>query len=472
MADYYQYAWLTICATMATDGGGISREIVPAAMPRVARLPYRSPDGEDKGYFYVQCVGAATLAKDYKEHIAQSSLLQRGWVYQEWMLSRRVLAFSAMGVFVQCQEGPPQSILGDDVFDRGEQEEIREEKLPAMVDIAFKESIRLDFSTRAEIFRSWERVVEAYSGLGLTKIVSDRLVALAGVAKEFDLAIKMQDERDGLQTTTLSHRYTSGLWYGDVRGLLWEQVTSGPRVRVDGIPTWSWASMATRVLDEKGTEVLSGMAVRCPETDSFTKTKYRVKKMDSDIKCKAESAFTIRLDQAMKPRFDQGSVLPTLDEYDNDSRFVMLRLQGKLTRVIVDIEIVGEEDDHAMWVLTAHAPNFGRSMWRRVSTHIHRHLLRGWASIEHPDCQVNAAGQLRSIDEVYALLVIKIPKAYGGCGFGNLSAYQPCFQVLYLKAVHVEGFSDTYERLGVGRMFGNDVDSCFELAEEKCIWLV
>lgn len=56
------------------------------------------------------------IARDYKNAVSRSGLLRRGWVYQEWLLSRRILAFADFGLFLQCETGMPESLAGDTVW--------------------------------------------------------------------------------------------------------------------------------------------------------------------------------------------------------------------------------------------------------------------------------------------------------------------------------------------------------------------
>lgn len=93
-------------------------------------------------------------------------------------------------------------------------------------------------------------MVEVYSGLKLTNVASDRLVAMAGVASEFDAAFR------GALDSRGSVSYLCGLWLEDfARGLQWEPVdrSSRPFARVPGFPSWTWASLGRIKADEDGT---------------------------------------------------------------------------------------------------------------------------------------------------------------------------------------------------------------------------
>lgn len=491
MADYYQYAWLVVSATTLTAEGGLFGELSPEDMPTITRLPYYDKEGNQQGHFYAQCVGEDTLAEDYVRHVSRSSLLRRGWVYQEWMLSRRLLSFSAAGLFVQCQNAAPKGIAGDAVR-RGAAggEDLTGDEPEGYNDLAFKSSLGFALESVKEVRESWLTAVETYSGLEITYLEGDRLIALAGVAKEFGIALaKMegQDEKGkGKGVARCKHRYVSGLWFGHVRGLLWEQVTFGPRVRVQGLPTWSWASIATLMEDGKGEEIQTGMAVQwAKRTRPYDKPE--------DV-CEMVEARTVPVDVSvdehgntvMTPLFEEATDEPPESEYRKDHRFVMLGMKAGLIRVRVHGEIESEDDTNAAAVLTTHSPDFGRDMWRSVTTESDTKTIIGWASMEHPEwqnqghdseahqnkgfsSQVIAQGQT-----AHALIVSRIGKVKGGLGYGNWTGYQAAFKVLYVQPVDIPGLGTCYERVGTGRLFGNVVDAAFQGLHDTgdIVWLV
>ncbi|CAH0032945.1 unnamed protein product [Clonostachys rhizophaga] len=167
MADYYQNPWLTSQRSLSVDGG-LFGDIPSESIPRITRLPYRDEDGVQHGYF----------------HVHQSSLLSRGWVCQEWLLSRRILSFSRTVLFVQCQTESPRGLLGDSVNGTAQY---------GSTGISIRGIDTLSSST---ILESWFAVVEVYSGLELKILGEDRLIALAGVAKELGLAMEREEEKE------------------------------------------------------------------------------------------------------------------------------------------------------------------------------------------------------------------------------------------------------------------------------------
>ncbi|KAI1473949.1 HET-domain-containing protein [Daldinia eschscholtzii] len=452
MADYYQRAWLTIAATTVNPSGGLFRALQARDLPRVTRLPYR--DGETGalgGHFYVQAAGNTALAMEYWKNVGTSALLSRGWVYQEWMLSRRLLAFSgsSAGIFMQCQEALPQTVRGD----VAKQEWVEAGETPkGLVDKAFKVSMKFGLENVAKILHSWETAVEAYSSLQLTFVEQDRLVALAGVAKEFGTALQIKSS--GNQ----SYRYAAGLWTGYARGLLWEQAESGVRVRVKGIPTWSWASISTNHTNDEGRTINSGVRVRW------------ARYWKSNKLCLVKSVKMIRvMPREWEPQFDT-PIDPLPDNmYGNDSRFALLQLRGRLQPVIIDGHFASTDETDAVALLTDHKPDFGRDMWRRVALADAPEEIVGWASIEHP---VHQSRENNRVDgSVHAFFVASTSKSDTGYGFGNWSNHHTVYQVIFLSSVAVLEHVNCYERLGVGRLFGNNVESALEKLKEDLIWL-
>lgn len=161
----------------------------------------------------------------FREYVTNSELLSRGWAFQEWILSRRVVCFTPLGTFLQCDSDPhPTNELAESV-------PIERAHSPTGSSNSVEHT--------ANWFAYWYRVVEAYSGLHLTEPAKDRIMALAGIASEMRQALD-----SGLMTATLlgsprsCQLYAAGIWICDIwHGLLWEQRLAGLHERVDGMPT-------------------------------------------------------------------------------------------------------------------------------------------------------------------------------------------------------------------------------------------
>ncbi|KAI0166556.1 heterokaryon incompatibility protein-domain-containing protein [Xylariaceae sp. FL1272] len=469
MADYYQHAWLTVAATRTTNEGGLFGEIETKNIARVSRLPYRDKSGTQKGHFYVQCTGGKAISRDYKTAVSRSELLRRGWVYQEWLLSRRVLAFADYGLFVMCQTGNPQSLAGDDVrFILDEEDDIDDKvDVKDQPDKSFKNSNRAKLSTVEDIVTSWRDVVQEYSRLQLTKLSEDRLVALSGIASEWlpdgraVQAWKQQPQRDNTRNQI---EYICGLWFPEARDLMWEQYELGPRVRTKGIPSWSWASMGTKVPNPKGGEDIpsKGLEVHW--------NKYHSCRLSSV--CVLEKFLRVPVDTiSLHPQFDAMKGYKPTNVYGNDGRFAVLGILGK----IMEVRLHGAfQDDDSRTVaanITGHG-GVGRDMWRRVTTTAQLDLIAGWASLEHPDFQTDVAAK----PDLCALIVSVVTKVQGGWLLGKNSPYLLAYEALYLRKTQVPDFEnqgrDCYERVGIGRLFGDEVSVAVEAVDKSRIWLV
>lgn len=199
MPRYYQNAWITVvAANHAVDNGLLDmRRTEP--VPRMTRLPYMNRNGEQNGYFYLQRAQPNMLQKDFSVGIEKSELLQRGWVFQEWKLSRRIIAFSDSGFFPYCHSLGSISPMGDHL------------------------GVKLSMK--------WEDIVSDYPGLELTYLAKNRLMALAGVASEVCRTFKAPKDTSNdsdriLSGDILARRYVCGLWLIHINdGLLWEQAT-------------------------------------------------------------------------------------------------------------------------------------------------------------------------------------------------------------------------------------------------------
>ena len=236
MTRYYQNAWVTVVAANNEMANGLlnMRRIEP--VPRMTRLPYMDRNGEQKGYFYLQRARPDVIQKEFSVGVEKSELLQRGWVFQEWRLSRRIIAFSDSGFFLYCHTLGSMSPMGDHLNRAG---------VPRGQNSQCYGHIMLDRNFTPSI--EWEDIVSEYSGLALTYLAKDRLMALAGVASEFGRIVEALKITSNFSDRILNddvpaRRYVCGLWLINIhRGLLWEQATPRSRKRVPGIPTWSWA---------------------------------------------------------------------------------------------------------------------------------------------------------------------------------------------------------------------------------------
>lgn len=284
----------------------------PSSIPRVSRLPYRNREGRQEGYFYLQGLPGSTLRQEYEDNIINSDLLNRGWDFQEWILSPRILCFSTLMPFLVCAELPPLPIAGnvmtnDEIHSFQAQQDITSVTDPfsyghrGFLEHGYKHRLGLDLTaSRAALFNTWRNLITVYSSLEITRFENDRLVALAGVAKEIGLALSAKAvDRPGEDGSDCEAKYSNiyacGIWLGDiVQELQWERSDGlkKPPCRARGFPTWSWSSLGSPTLDETGQPTLGGERVQWPDFEIYSRsvvtwrgTVCRGKKMPDPVWC-------------------------------------------------------------------------------------------------------------------------------------------------------------------------------------------
>jgi hypothetical protein len=140
----------------------------------------------------------------------QNRWLGRGWTFQEWILSPRVLHIDSITLW-DCFDGYANEIFHRDVEN------------PCLLRNPTELGNRI----------SWDFIIEEYSARRITH-EKDRLPALAGLAVQYAKAT--------------GHTYLAGLWReGLLRSLLWERSDDSDSEyawRVNKYaPSWSWASL-------------------------------------------------------------------------------------------------------------------------------------------------------------------------------------------------------------------------------------
>ncbi|KAK4443062.1 hypothetical protein QBC34DRAFT_478584 [Podospora aff. communis PSN243] len=123
---------------------------------------------------------SAEVGKRYESTVVRSELLTRAWVFQEWVLSRRIICFTSGGPFFLCQsrsckQHATNYSLKNRLIDN--QSTPWHQRLVKM---------QLDDDDHA----NWESLVHGYSELHLSCPSKDRLVAINGIADEFARAMR------------------------------------------------------------------------------------------------------------------------------------------------------------------------------------------------------------------------------------------------------------------------------------------
>lgn len=168
--------------------------------------------------------------EDFDDTIDPSlDLLNRGWVYQEVLLSPRTLYFLAKEIMWRCREYTVCQCARYD-FDEISNERLGFKVIRGKIGKTYYSERGCQQLTSG----NWASIVKQYSAKDLT-YSGDRLPALAGIAEEYG----------NLSGWT----YICGLWQEDLRETFgWTRGSFNLALRPDSrVPTWSWASVATEV---------------------------------------------------------------------------------------------------------------------------------------------------------------------------------------------------------------------------------
>ncbi|KAJ0109463.1 HET-domain-containing protein [Diaporthe amygdali] len=155
--------------------------------------------------------------------ITASHLSHRGWVFQERILSRRLLHFTPGGLFLEDASGIVTSCGSP----------------PEIYDPSKDNKLNLEDANQN--LCEWYRLVEKFTHCQLT-VDTDRLPALLGLARYYE-----EQNDDG--------QYLWGLWSRSIhQGLLWINVDESPKKLLQGYdaasgpaPTWTWAHLLGRI---------------------------------------------------------------------------------------------------------------------------------------------------------------------------------------------------------------------------------
>lgn len=390
----------------------------------------------------------------YDREVLRSELRSRGWVFQEWLLSRRIVYYTPHELFFECQAGVPRN---------GRQQRICSER-------DYGVDLRMRF--RAPGFDQWYRLVELYSKTILARPGKDHVVALAGIAHEFREVMKANAQTThGLRT-----EYLSGLWLEDLSyGLLWQTTHQKQRLCSCRAPSWSWASQL-------------GEVKWLPRSGKMT-TKLRV--VDSD-QTRGNRRQSISAQWLLTEAIEMSDILNRSSEGDEIDLIAMcayIRVTGRLHFVLINnnsdvadngvryrknldhdtIETLaretGVELPKASGLWSKNKDCQRACDWRFVCSSSTTDVIGGWALFESP----HLVASLNSYDgfSTLALLVGCRSRIASGTG-GRITMYHDVYDVLFLETQE----NHTYRRIGLGRIFDRHLQREFDSAEERELMLV
>lgn len=505
MVDYYQNALFTVVLTdkMQTSGVRIASQEVPRRT--LIRLRYL-----DHGFFYLMehyCVDDF-----YQLYILNSELATRAWVFQEGLLSSRMLYFTPDHVLLECRTNGLRNTLGEKskVSISGLQNiECRTnglrntlgEMLKYLISNSSSQNI---LSTTVEIaeyrgaqviegrasdgapyrfidlptimlnqpndrfeqsYGAWYRLVAKYSSLHLT-FWTDSLMALAGIAIEYQTSQSAE-----------SPLYAAGLWTTDFHvGLLWIQFgkpkQSEPK-RVEGIPSWSWATVPAQVSwplltwwgkIQPTCLFLKIGWVRAEEGPGNEQTRVEAFPMPTE-RGDGEDPSSHADPTARLAHTNQYTQADSVDaRLQFIDRVVDLRLRGKFQKV--RFWESASVDDKFLFADRVKAMSGRPELLRYFFAPAKDDIVAGWGVLEGLQLEPSVAS-----DELWALLVMtEVGLPYGNTvGFWGLTC--DMYHVLFVQKTGDAG-SNRFERMGAGQLFGPEVEEGFRAAEDQEIILI
>jgi hypothetical protein len=217
MAEIYGNCW---CNLAATAGGGLSTRpagIFSRRNPEVIKpLRISLPTSDGVEFTIVD-------EERWTDFVKLAPLNRRAWVCQERLLSPRILHFGVDEIYWECSSG-----RASETFPNGEPQ------VDTTTTGANETLVRTHMveSNEADALNSWLDVVETFAACELT-YTSDKLFAIAGMAKHFQSRFGVVD-------------YLAGMWRTSIeRQLLWKVDGVGLATRSEAYraPTWCWSSI-------------------------------------------------------------------------------------------------------------------------------------------------------------------------------------------------------------------------------------
>ncbi|KAL9105182.1 MAG: hypothetical protein Q9227_009589, partial [Pyrenula ochraceoflavens] len=496
MADYYQNSMLTLFGTSISARDISDPGVVPQGMRRKYRhleqLPYRDSHGARRGYFYLY--DYHYLASSYGTNIPTSHLFSRGWVFQEWLLSRRKLFYTPDGVVFECKEGGPQNSLGEGwAIPRNPSGYIRDSvkkvtsEFPDLLEytrLIYKEERISKWTQRNQEYSWWEQwtddpltprvrpslecdlkdgtfsgwydIVSAFTQKKF-KYLSDRLTALAGISLEYQRFMLM--DSDGRQRHP---RFLSGMWTRDIHtGLLWvldeqpilhyDYKDANLLQKSEGLSSWSWAAFPANVswqhlelynktnyriaaceIYQAGKAALRGQMLESSMCQGKGKGKGKVARIESDS---FESDMNwYNLPTRKDDLFTDSPIVAAQREplpCKLNDKFTHLKMRGKFQAVLIRDRKCGD-DSFPSLDRSGKATCFGpKSCQRYLCSPASANIISGLGSLEYLE------RENRVVQNVFALHIMTGKRS---CRKGvTLGYWKPWCDFYYALLVHEVG---------------------------------
>jgi len=437
MAQYYQNSVFTLAGTAEDMTRGLFQPYGEGAMPwssKLVRLPYRDRANNLAGNFY--CYRRRTpIVDEYIDQVRSSILFRRGWILQEWLLSKRLLWYTPHGLFFECQQELPQA---------SDQSHITFTRASPDLQAHLRLKASFHFSND-DILGFWYDVLVVYSGQHLTNPGMDRILAVAGLAKAVGPILANPKRDPKLEGELQNEVYVAGLWLRDIHhGLLWEEHhTAAPCTsKIEGAPSWSWASLLTRV--------------SWPGRSQEAKSAFRVVGLCLKQKNRHDIPDHLVFDgHRMRPR----NLMTEQPIFDPTNIFSCLHIRGKLHTVHVRGYLATEENLRSAALSTGYSPIPKSCSWRAICSPFRPEVIAGWGSFEQLRPHPTACD-----DFGIAVYALHVSTRYLRRGLW-VKTTDLVFDVLFLE--EAESGSGSFRRLGVGRIADRELMDGFKSVDER-----
>ena len=448
MAQYYQHASFVLAGTTVMEPRLFCMRFqnVPSD---VVQMPYRDRHGRRQGHFYVY-KRRQLPHLDYSKAVSESDLLSRGWVFQEFLLSRRFVTFTDFGVFFECATDPPRN-LDNALVDL--------EHAPAHLRRIMELKKAFSHSSKDPL-SVWYELVQWYSEMSLTEPEKDRIVAIAGIAKEYQNIVRKQ--RSGKcnpdnARLSIANIYVAGLWLTDVHyGLLWwREKIDAERKAISTAPSWSWASVLTKI--------------KWPPSLGFHTNGCKILGLKSGSHEYSLDMTSLWQKRRTKPAdVEDLASEEMLCAFSVNNISASLKIQGRLQTLLIREYSWKDRDPDFMKCATNWESSETIESWTAVCSLSAPAYIGGWATFDQPlnhDAQIG----FHEGTMVKALHVSTgLCKDFPGWSMGRFRISNPWLNVLFIECV--EG--KNCRRIGVGRIFEKDIVDAFFNASEETIELV
>lgn len=238
MDRVYKQGYLNISADWNVDArDGLFN---PRSPMRVQALTIELPE-------IGQTIQLTVDERDMFDWVNTAPLSQRAWVFQERHLARRILHFTEREMFWECCSKAPY--FASETYPDGAPRFYNQRNM------LLRDSMITSLQSTTETHRLWGHLCEMYSEKKLSK-PTDRLVAISGLAKEF-------------QKLLPNDIYFSGMWWSTFPlCLCWKSRAHPIQEDLLEAPSWSWASIDGEV--KLNTRIFPQSSTSSPSTSDHS----------------------------------------------------------------------------------------------------------------------------------------------------------------------------------------------------------